>query len=65
MVKDTIIPVKFSRELTFKEIEAFTNMCMDFGRDRQIEVTYISHDAVVKRAIVYNTNKKNKTYNKY
>lgn len=47
MEKDTIIPVKFNKELTFQEIEAFADMCNEFGRERKINVTHISLSAVM------------------
>ena len=49
MGKDTIIPVRFDRELTFKEIEAFVDHVIDFATAMKMEATYISLDAVKKR----------------
>jgi len=49
MGKDTIIPVKFDRELTFEEIKAFVDHVIDFATAMKMEATYISLDAVKKR----------------
>jgi hypothetical protein len=49
MAKDTIIPVKFDRKLTIKEIEAFSDILVEFEKANNVTVTIISMSAVAKR----------------
>jgi len=49
MAKDTIIPVKFEKELTTEEIEAFVDVIYDFAEAANMKMTVISMTAVKKR----------------
>lgn len=49
MAKDTVIPIKFERELTEEEIEAFVNHISDFGEALKMKTTFISLSAVKNR----------------
>jgi len=49
MGKDTIIPVKFEKELTNEEIEAFIDVVSEFAEAAKMEMTIISMSAIAKR----------------
>jgi hypothetical protein len=47
--KDTILPIKFEKELKVEEVEIFVDLVYNFAETIKTEVTFISMTAVKKR----------------